>query len=203
MSGHLLLGPPPNDPRSLGWLLCQTLSPVTSPLPQRVGSKSAGHLYRAEFHFLIVEAWCAPLPFSTSTHQSISLPTLFPKLSQNSPLPRPLRVSGRYLVLKVDGSFRGRRRSAQVPVEGAGHRQLVGGAPSNIVGSSLMSRAGWWKRTPAAKGPFGVVPRPCGPGASLPSELTRRYFRSTGNSQVFLVSSDYLVRHNSNPNSMA
>lgn len=74
----------------------------------------------------------------------------------NSPSP-PLRVSGRYLVLKVDGSFRGRRRNAQVPVEGAGHRQLSGRRPLQHVGSSLMSRAGWWKRTPAAKGPFGVV----------------------------------------------
>lgn len=71
------------------------------------------------------------------------------------------------------------------------------------VGSSQTSQTGPLKRTPAVIGAFGVVPRPYGPPASLPSKHARRYFRSTGNSQVFLVSSDYFARHNSNPNSMA
>lgn len=144
-----------------------------------------------------------PLPFSTSTHQSISLPTVFPKLLKNSPLPRPFLVSGRYLVLRVDGSQGEEAKRSGSSGGGGAPSQLVGGTPSNTVGSSQTSRTASWKRTPVAKGAFGVVPRPRGPRASLPSEHTRRYFRSTGNSQVFLVSSDYLVRHNSNPNSMA
>ena len=154
----------------------------------------------AEFHFLIVEAWCAPSPSPTPSPKYFFAQSISESLAKS--FPPPLRVSGRHLVLWVAGSFRGRGRSGSSGGGGA-PSQLVGGAPSNTVGSSQMSRTGSWKLTPAAKDASGVVPRPPGPLASLRSEHTRRYFRSTGNSQVFLVSSDYFARHNSNPNSMA
>lgn len=141
-----------------------------------------------------------PLPFSNPSPKVFLCPKYF--LISCRILPPHLRVSGRHLVLWVDGSFRGRGRSGSSGGGGA-PSQLVGGAPSNMVGSSQMSRTGSWKLTPAAKDASGVVPSPPGPLASLRSEHTRRYFRSTGNSQVFLVSSDYFARHNSNPNSMA
>lgn len=116
--------------------------------------------------------------------------------------PLPLQVSSGFLVLWVDGPYRGRGLSGS-SVGGGAPSRLVGGAPASALGSSQTSRSEPQRLTLAARAAFGVGPRPRGPLASLPSERAPRYFRSTGNSQVFLVSSDYFVRHNSNPNSMA